>query len=209
MDAGRKEHRLSLSYGILHATIWAPPGQFLVETPSAVAVDLGCRYTLEVAADGSGVLRVEAGWVGFEHKGLRSLVPAGAVGDTRPGRGPGTPHYEDAPPALGAALDVLDFGPPGRARREALTVVLAEARRRDGLSLWHLLSRLDGEERARVHDRLAALVPPPPHVTREGILSGDRAMLDAWWEELGLGSAHFWRSWTAPWSPSPPANASR
>ena len=29
-------------------SIWAPPGQFLVDTPSAMAVDLGCSYTLEV-----------------------------------------------------------------------------------------------------------------------------------------------------------------
>jgi hypothetical protein len=28
-------------------------------------------------------------------------------------------------------------------------------------------------------------------------------MLDAWWNELGLGSADFWRDWTAPWSASP------
>jgi hypothetical protein len=209
VDAGRTKHRLSLSRGTLHALIWAPPGQFLVETPSAVAVDLGCRYTLEVADDGSGVLHVEAGWVGFEHEGLRSLVPARAVGDTRPGRGPGTPHYEDASPALSAALDVLDFGPPGPPRRKALTVVLAEARARDALSLWHLLSRLDGEERARVHDRLASLLPPPPGVTRAGILAGDQAMLDAWWAELGLGSAGFWRAWTAPWNPSTSATPSR
>ena len=39
--------------------------------------------------DGSGVLRVEAGWVGFEHRGVQSLVPAGAWCRTRPGRGPG------------------------------------------------------------------------------------------------------------------------
>ncbi|HSD65558.1 MAG TPA: FecR domain-containing protein, partial [Vicinamibacteria bacterium] len=77
VDAGDRSHRLALSHGVLHASIWAPPGQFLVDTPSAVAVDLGCRYTLDVAEDGSGLLRVQAGWVGFESRGLQSLVPAG------------------------------------------------------------------------------------------------------------------------------------
>jgi hypothetical protein len=78
--------------------------------------------------------------------------------------------------------------------------VLAEARPRDALSLWHLLSRVDGADRGRVFDRLARLVPPPVEVTREGILGGSRKMRDLWWDELGLGSAEFWRDWTTGWS---------
>jgi hypothetical protein len=208
VDAGERQHRLSLAHGTMHALIWAPPGQFYVDTPSALAVDLGCRYTLEVAPDGSGVLRVEAGWVGFEHDGRVSLVPAGAVGDTRPGAGPGTPHFEDAPPQFSAALDVLDFGgASGAAREAALDTVLASARERDALSLWHLLTRLDASTRGRVFDRLTVLVAPPPGVTRDGVLRGDRAMLDAWWEALGYGSADLWRTWTRPWDGSSPTKA--
>ncbi len=200
VDAGDRSHRLSLARGTMHAMIWAPPGQFLVDAPSAVAVDLGCRYTLEVADDGSGLLRVEAGWVGFENRGLQSLVPAGAACATRRGVGPGTPYFETAPEALRRELAVIDFDADTSASRAALGTVLGAARERDALSLWHLLSRLDGNERGRVHDRLAVLVPPPGEVTREGILAGDRAMRDAWWDELGLGSADFWRDWTAHWS---------
>src|SRR5262249_52264663 len=40
--------RLALERGTIRATIWAPPGEFVVDTPSAVAVDLGCVYTLHV-----------------------------------------------------------------------------------------------------------------------------------------------------------------
>jgi hypothetical protein len=205
VDAGDRSHRLSLERGVMHATIWAPPGQFRVDTPSAAAVDLGCEYTLEVADDGSGLLRVEAGWVGFESRGLSSLVPAGALCPTRPGVGPGTPYYETAPEALVRALAEIDFGSDPAARREALDAALAAARERDALSLWHLLARLDADGRGRAHDRLAALVPPPPGVTRDGIVRGDRAMREAWWDELGLGSSEFWRDWTGEWSdPAPP-----
>jgi len=200
LDAGRRRHRLSLARGVMHATIWAPPGRFLVDTPSAVAVDLGCRYTLEVAHDGSGLLHVEAGWVGIESHGLRSLVPAGAACATRRGLGPGTPYLEAAPDALRQALLGIDFGTDPRARRRSLDLVLATAAQRDAVSLWHLLSRVEGADRGRVYDRLAALVPPPATVTREGILGGDPALRDAWWDELGLGSAEFWRNWT--WSAS-------
>lgn len=196
VDAGRRDHRLSLLRGRLHATIWAPPGQFFVETPSAVAVDLGCRYTLEVSPTGAGLLRVEAGWVGIEHAGRLALVPAGAVGEMRTGAGPGTPHYADASEAFGRALEVIDFGSSEVEKRDALSTALGEARARDAFSLWHLLPRTDGEERARVYDRLETFVPPPAGVTRDGILRGDPAMLEAWWNELGLGSAEFWKIWT-------------
>jgi hypothetical protein len=199
LHAGERSHHLSLARGVLHAVIWAPPGQFLVDTPSARAVDLGCSYTLEVEEDGSGLLRVETGWVGFETRGLRSLVPAGAACSTRFGVGPGTPYYESAPEALRQALVEIDFGSAGPGRHAALERGLAAARERDALSLWHLLSRVEGEDLGRVFNRLEALVPPPDGVTREGILRGDQAQRDLWWDELGLGSADFWRDWTAPW----------
>jgi hypothetical protein len=199
LDDGRTLHRLVLDRGTMHALIWAPPGQFVVDTPSATAVDLGCSYTLQIDQDGSGVLRVEAGWVGFEHGGARSLVPAEAEAAVRRGLGPGTPHFSDASPAFVAALEVVDFNGSPDASARAITVVLAEARARDALSLWHLLARTSGPARDRVYDRLAALVPPPAGVTREGVLAGGRAMSDAWWDALGLGSAEGWREWTTPY----------
>jgi len=55
------------------------------------------------------------------------------------------------------------------------------------------------DERARVFERLAALVPPGNSVTREGIVRGDREMLEAWWDELGLEPLSWWREWERPW----------
>ena len=194
VDAGAASHRLALDRGVLHARIWAPPGRFFVVTSSAVAVDLGCEYTLAVDETGAGLLQVSSGWVGFEQGGRESFVPRGAACAMRPGKGPGTPYYEDASDELKRVLAEVDFGPAG-ARKEALRRVLATARRKDALSLWHLLARRDGEGRPAVYDQLAELVAPPDGVTREGVLAGDRRMLDRWWEALGLGSAGWWRLW--------------
>ena len=78
-------HRLALARGRVHALIWAPPGQFVVDTPSSRAVNLGCAYTLDVSRDGRGSIEVSAGWVAFEHDGRESFIPAGARCETRPG----------------------------------------------------------------------------------------------------------------------------
>jgi hypothetical protein len=175
------EHRLALARGRLHAMIDAPPRLFIVETPSATAIDLGCSYTLEVDDAGRSRLHVTSGWVALATKGREAIVPAGAVCLTEPGKGPGTPYFDDASPAFRAALTRLDFRGGGQ---KDLEVVLTESREYDTLTLWHLLARVGPSERARVYDRMASLVPPPQGVTRAGILRLNRAMLELWAQEL-------------------------
>ena len=194
-----EEHRLALEQGVLDAVILAPPRQFVVETPSATAVDLGCAYSLEVDAAGGALLTVLAGWVSFEHQGRESFIPAGARCATRPGLGPGTPYFTDASPALKNALVLLDLTPPQEdARDSLLRAVLAEARREDAFTVWHLLGRLSGEDRARAFHRLSDLVPPPAGVTFQGVMADDHSMLDLWWDSLGLGGSRDWRRWRGP-----------
>lgn len=203
------EHRLALDVGTMHARIWAPPGLFFVETPSATAIDLGCRYTLTVDNSGAGFLHVTLGQVAFEWRGRESFVPAGAMCQTRPGIGPGTPYREDAPEPLRTALEEFDFvlggvagdaEAPKNRRAETLDTVLANARKEDALTLWHLLTRTSAEERGRVYDRLAALAPPRDGITRDGVIASDRKMLDQWWVQISGRKApmSWWRMWKGP-----------
>jgi len=178
------EHRLELARGKLSAMIWAPPRLFFVDTPSAVAADLGCAYTLEVDDHGAGLLRVTSGWVALELQDRESMVPKGAACKTRLGVGPGTPYFEDAAPEFQAALEDIDFKHDPAARIAALNVMLSEARARDTLTLWHLLARVDGADRERVYDKIGSFVPPPEGVTREGVLKLDQGMLDRWKDAL-------------------------
>jgi translation initiation factor IF-1 len=196
------QHRLALARGTIRARIWAPPGDFVVDTPSAVTVDLGCAYTLHVDDMGAGLVRVTMGWVGFEYGGRESFIPAGAMCPTRPGVGPGTPYFRGTSEKFQAALAKLDFEKATpEARATALDVVLHASRKRDALTLWHLLSRVNDTERRHVYDRLAALVPPPKGVTREGVLRLEKPMLDLWWNQLGLGDTSWWRMWERTWPP--------
>jgi len=189
------EHRMALDQGTIHALIWAPPAAFVVDTPSAKTVDLGCRYTLRVAPDGAGFLTVETGWVAFQWKNLESFIPAGAACTTRPGHGPDTPHFLDAPQILVASVARFDR----TQAPQALAAALDAARPRDALTLWHLLERTQGAERAEVFDRFAALVKLSPEVTREAVLRGDRKAMDVAWNALQLGDTSWWREWKRTW----------
>jgi FecR protein/Putative zinc-finger len=199
------EHRLELARGRLSALIWAPPRLFFVDTPSAVAADLGCAYTLEVDDDGGSLLRVTSGWVALQLKDRESMVPAGAACATRRGIGPGTPYFEDASANFRQALSKLDFEPYDTewSRIPALNLVLSEARPRDTLTLWHLLSRLEGADRSAVYERLAELSPPPAGVTRDGVLQLDDQMLKQWKSALESNwgnNSKFRKAWIKIWT---------
>ncbi|MDO8550681.1 MAG: hypothetical protein Q7S39_11105, partial [Ignavibacteria bacterium] len=183
------EYRISLDHGKINAVIWAPPRLFFVETPSATAIDLGCMYTLEVAEDGSGILKVTSGWVALQSGDVGSLIPADAMCKTKKSYGPGTPYFEDASKKFKTALDEFDFSTNKNA---ALATVLKEARTKDVLSLWHILSKVKDEERKRTFNRLAELIGIPEGVTSEGIMNGNQEMMDTLWESLGYGSRSLW-----------------
>src|ERR1700694_1918562 len=204
---GPGRERLSLERGTIHATIWDPRGAFVVDTPSAVAVDLGCVYTLHVDDSGAGLLRTTMGWVGFKLNGHESFIPAGAVCKTQPKIGPGTPYFEDASASFRDALSKFDFAATTPEERNALLgILLVDARKNDALTLWHLLSRVSDTDRPGVYDRLVSLAPAPAGLTREGILGLDRSMLDSWWNSLGFGDISLWRAHAREWSQRPAAD---
>jgi hypothetical protein len=188
------EHRLELAQGRLSARISAPPKIFFVNTPSGIAEDLGCAYTLEVDDAGNSLLRVTAGWVALQLKDRESMVPAGAACATRPGIGPGTPYFEDASESFRARLRKVDFESGATDKSKSLDALLSGARVRDTLTLWHLLTRVEGNDRKRVYERMAELTPPPPGVTREGVLALDQRMLDLWKDKLEFS----WTDYSAP-----------
>jgi len=195
--------RVALDRGTIHAFIWSPPGEFVVDTPSATTVDLGCAYTLHVDDSGAGTLRTTLGWVGFKLNGHESFIPAGAACSTRPHVGPGTPYFEDASQDFRSALARFDFEDSAQQRAQDLEIILAQARKRDALTLWHLLGRVEEDQRARVYDRLAQFAPPPAGVSRDEALRLDQHMLDQWWNSLGFDEISVWRHWEHSWSGDP------
>ncbi len=186
--------RLSLQRGELHAFIWAPAREFVVDTPSARAVDLGCEYTLNVDEKGDGRLRVALGWVAFQVGDREAFIPAGATCATRKHGGPGIPYFEDASDALRGGVERFEGGDAG-----ALTVLLAAAGPHDGLTLWHLLTRVPAAQRGAVFDRFRDLVQLPSAVSRDQVLQRDAHAIDQCWNALGLENTGWWRGWERKW----------
>ncbi len=183
--------RLFLARGQVTASIFAPPRLFQVGTPSGIAVDLGCVYTATVGDDGETVLAVRGGQVSFEAKERKVFVPDGARVVAWPGRGPGTPVWEDAPAPVKKAVEALDAlrdRPVEDLAVLGLDGALAELRAvvepRQSLSLWHLLDHPNPQVARGALATLERLSPPPWGVDPAAVLRGRAADREAWREDL-------------------------
>lgn len=178
LATGEDQHRLELAQGRIDASVIAPPRLLIVDTPAATAVDLGCAYTLEVDEHGDGDLVVSSGWVSLETKTTTTLVVAGSQASMTVDRGPGLPTWWDASPEMVEAVAAWDQG-----KVSDPTQILEHARARDTYTLWHLLQRVEPEERGEVLRRIYALAPGTS-MDHRGLLSLREDALEQAWSEL-------------------------
>lgn len=177
LRTGEHEHRLELRRGRVRAHISAPPRLFIVETPAAVAVDLGCVYELDVDERGNGRLRVDSGWVALERPDSIVRVPAGFSCAMRAERGLGVPVLDMTAQAFRDAVAAFETG-----AQDALGGVLAQATEDDAITLFHLIPRVPASRRGALVDKLAEHVPLPDGVTRDGVIALQANMLERWWD---------------------------
>jgi len=188
VGTGPNEHRLELAHGKLSAHVVAPPRIFIIDTPAAAAVDLGCAYDMEVDGAGRTHLRVSTGAVSLEGKaGHTAYVLAGHEVDVVPGRGPGTPVAIDTTPAVRTAVAKLDAG-----EAAGLPALLEAAQPNDMVTLWNVVARTAGAQRVQAIAKLETFAQLPLDVSRERVLAGEPAALDAWRESVIA-------RWLAPW----------
>src|ERR1035441_4657709 len=118
-----------------------------------------------------------------------------------PGSGRGTsrlvrliPYLEDAPEAVRRGVVSFERGEPA-----ALDGLLAAARPQDGLTLWHLLTRVPASDRGAVFDRFRDLVHLPASVSRDAVLRRAARAIDQCWNALDLENTGWWRGWERRW----------
>jgi hypothetical protein len=165
-----KRHRLALAAGTIHAKTTSQPGVFVIDTPKARAIDLGCEYTLTITPGGGGELHVIAGWVDLTHGYEQSLVPQGASAMIEADGSLTVPVFDDAVPAFHAAM-----------RDHDMPTIVALARTRDAFTLLNLFRIASPDERMLLYDRLNQLVPAPFSITRESVRYWTPSSTELWW----------------------------
>jgi len=149
----------------------------VVDTPAATAVDLGCEYELAVEKNGNTRLEVMKGEVSLEGGGVSSRVSAGAWARTSTGKWPSVPRAVTASPVFDAALAAYEGG-------GSLSPVLEAATAGDAVSLWNLLSRVEGWQRAPVLERLSQLIGRQPAEDDAAVLALEPKALEVLWQSF-------------------------
>ncbi len=153
-------HQLYLERGSLHARVNAPPRLFEVATPSAQVTDLGCEYTLEVAADGAGQVSVQSGKIELATPRGVVVAPAGTHAAIYAGKQPGLPVVDGASPAFAAAVAAFEHDViPSAWNGGSASELLARATEADAITVANLA--VLAPEPA-ILARLAELFPVPP-----------------------------------------------
>jgi len=177
IESRRNRHRLALTAGTIHARTTSMPGVFVIDTPRARAIDLGCEYTLTVALDGAGELHVISGWVDLSRGFEQSLVPQGASALMTADGELTVPVFDDADPRFRAA--VRDFS-----HTHDLATIVSLARRRDALTLLNLFRLTTPDESVNLFDRLNQLVPAPPSISRQAVRYWRPDVTEPWWRPI-------------------------
>jgi hypothetical protein len=133
--------------------------------------------------------------VAFQVGDREAFIPAGATCATRKRGGPGIPYFEDASDELRRGVERFERGD-----RSALAGLLAAARPHDGLTLWHLLTRVPEADRGMVFDRFREMVQLPAAVSRDSVVDRDPRAIDQCWNALDLQNTGWWRGWERKWS---------
>jgi ferric-dicitrate binding protein FerR (iron transport regulator) len=173
LNTGPAQHRLELTRGTLHARVTAPPRLFVVETPTASAIDLGCAYRLKVTDEGSE-LTVESGMVSLAGKGREVTVLEGMRAISSASRAPTTPVAIDASPAFIEAVARFDRDGTG------VDQLIVLARPADAATLWHLLPVVPPDRRASVFGLLRSMVRAPETVTVENSADATAPGMQKW-----------------------------
>ena len=177
IESRRNRHRLALTAGTIHARTTSMPGVFVIDTPRARAIDLGCEYTLTVAPNGVGELHVISGWVDLTHGYDQALVPQGSSALMTEDGELTVPAFDDADPRFRTA--VRDF-----AHSHDLATIVSLARKRDALTLLNLFRLTTPDESVILFDRLNQLVPAPASISRDAVRYWRPDVTELWWRPI-------------------------
>ncbi len=151
VEASPMKQQLELERGVLSALITAPPRRFFVQTPSTLAIDLGCAFRLEVDASGRTILQVTQGTVALaDRAGHEVSIPAGSEGGAEHAR-IGTPYATRASSDFRALLLRYDRDP------SVLPDLVKAAGPDDEFTLRYLSSVGSPQVRALIAARIASI----------------------------------------------------
>jgi hypothetical protein len=139
----------------------------------------GVAYKLKINNDNTADLTVSNGRAIVTGNKLESVVTPGLICRISE-KGPEIPMSLNSSEETKKAFELLSYYND----QDALNKVLNQSGLAEGISLWHLLKRITGDNRGAVFNKLYSLYPPPKGVDQESILRLKEEALNRWFNQI-------------------------
>ncbi len=139
----------------------------------------GVAYKIEINNDNTAELNVSKGRAIVTSNKLESIVIPGFICRIRE-KGPEIPMILNSSEEVKKALELLSYYND----QDALNEILNLSGLADGISLWHLLKRIPGDNRGAVFNKLYSLYPLPKGIDQESILRLKEEALNKWFNQI-------------------------
>jgi len=139
----------------------------------------GAAYKLKINNDNTADLTVSNGRAIVTGNKLESVVTTGLICRISE-KGPEIPMSLNSSEETKKAFELLSYYND----QDALNKVLNQSGLAEGISLWHLLKRITGDNRGAVFNKLYSLYPPPKGVDQESILRLKEEALNRWFNQI-------------------------
>ena len=181
IDGNDNKNVVALNSGAIRITTTVLIPKLFVDVEDFSIRDVGGVFSVKYKDSGDVIVFVEFGLVQIFYKGQSYYVNEGYYNELRSDQLPGTPYRFDASDSLKQLINTFDLYGESNL---LIGKIIDNVSKSDALTLLALIPRVSAVNRQLLFQKLANFIPPPNTVTRMGIITLNREMLNNWWNEI-------------------------
>jgi len=175
------DNRVALKRGSFKIINSALMPDFTIVLNNSFIIDRGGVFSISADESDNIKVIVEFGFVEIGYKNESYYASEGYVCEIKNNFGPGIPYRLNASDTLKSEIEKFNYENGGT---NSIQKIISAAHKEDILTLLSLIPNTEQLQRQILFQVIANYFPPPPGVTRMGIIKADAEMINKWWEEI-------------------------
>ncbi len=172
---------VKINYGDVKIISTAAMPSLKINLANSVVIDRAGTFYVSVDNDRNARVKLESGFVEINYNDTTTFVKEGFTCDIKYNYRPGIPSRAEAPDTLKREVEKFDYF---NGKEESVKKIISLAKDYDMLTLLAMIPFVPQQQREMLFQAVVNYFPPPPGVTRLGIVNGNDEMLYKWWEDI-------------------------
>ncbi len=181
VSAKRNKNEIILRNGSLFFYALTLDANFILKYDLMKITDFKSNFVISILKNTNVLIEVSSGLIKVEVPDDEFFLGSDYICEIKNARAPLIPYHKEASEKLMTNLDYLnnsiqDLG--------ALTAVVNSATEYDALTLLRLIEKVPIANRDMLYQKLSEFFPPPKGVTKQGVVSLKKSMLEEWFYSI-------------------------